>query len=142
MVLQSPHPPQREGNASHRDTPLFVSPEVYCEEERQGILDWLDNHEGTKAAIFYDAISRKHPEITWPQSVYRHPDYMKMLGTHFTHVLSISQSCQEERLEYWDGLGIQGRSQTHALQLGSDLHYQLSPAQNTKSSKTPRPGTS
>lgn len=105
-------------------TPL-VSPEVYCEDERKGILEWLDYHGGAKAAIFYDAIPRKHPEITWPQSVYRHPDYMKMLGTHFTKVLSISQSSQEELLDYWKGIGLTSCPQTQTLQLGSDLHYQL-----------------
>ena len=105
----------------------FISPEVYCEDERQGILEWLEKYGGTKTAIFYDAIPRKHPDITWPQSVYRHPDYMKMLGSHFTKVLSISLSSQEELLEYWEGLGLQALPQTQTLQLGSDLHYQLRP---------------
>jgi hypothetical protein len=53
------------------NTTPFLTPEVYCEDERPGILEWLEYHQGTKAAVFYDAIPIKYPEITWPQSVYR-----------------------------------------------------------------------
>jgi glycosyltransferase involved in cell wall biosynthesis len=105
----------------------FLSPEIYCADERPGILEWLDYHEGTKAAIFYDDIPMKHPAITWPKSVYRHPDYMKMLGTHFTKILAISNSSQADLLDYWKSLELQSQPMTTALQLGSDLHFQLRP---------------
>ena len=106
------------------EAPL-ITPEIFSESGRQGILDWLKQYKGHKIAIFYDAIPLRFPEITWPQSVARHPEYMKMLGTHFDQVLSISEASQEELHNYWNWLELKNRPITQPLQLGADLHFQL-----------------
>ena len=106
------------------EAPL-ISPEIFSETDRAGVLDWLEKYQGHKTAIFYDAIPLKYPEIAWPQSVARHPEYMKMLGTHFDQVLSISNASSRELTTYWDWLNIQDRPQLDAIQLGADLHFQL-----------------
>ena len=103
----------------------YICPEVYCEEERNGVIDWLDNYKGRKIAIFYDAIPKSHPEITWPHSVSRHPSYMTMLGNHFSTVVSISKSSQDELLKFWDTLNLQKLPNCQTMKLGSDLHFQL-----------------
>ena len=115
----------------------LITPEIFSESDRQGILDWLSRYDGQKTAIFYDAIPLRFPEITWPQSVSRHPEYMKMLGTHFDQVLSISKSSQDELHNYWDWLGLKDRPQTQPLQLGADLHFQLRNGKRAKETHPP-----
>lgn len=118
------------------EAPL-ITPEIFSESGRQGILDWLKRYEGPKFAIFYDAIPLRFPEITWPQSVARHPEYMKMLGTHFDQVLSISKASQDELHHYWDWLELKDRPATRPLQLGADLHFQLRHNSSDKDVKPP-----
>jgi len=44
--------------------------------------------------FFHDAIPIRHPQITWPQSVARHPSYMKMLAD-FDQVWAVSDASGE-----------------------------------------------
>src|SRR5690242_2423888 len=62
------------------DEDWFVTTELFSEEERPGIGTFLDAKTCRTAAIFADAIPLKLPHITWPQSVARHPGYMKLLA--------------------------------------------------------------
>ncbi len=71
------------------------------------------------AAIFYDAIPLKHPHITWPQSVARHPDYLKLLAG-FDHVLAISAASRSELVSYWQWLGVNVTPPVTLLALGAD----------------------
>ena len=57
----------------------FVTPEVFSSNERPGFYECLKNSQVRNAAIFHDSIPLKHPEIIWPKSVERHPQYMEDL---------------------------------------------------------------
>ena len=67
----------------------FFTGELFSEEERPGFSDFLAARPCRLAAIFHDAIPLKHPHITWPQSVARHPGYMKLLA-RFDRVWAVS----------------------------------------------------
>src|SRR5687767_8404102 len=51
----------------------FVTTELFSESERPGFGEFLRKPTCRTAAIFADAIPMKHPHITWPKSVARHP---------------------------------------------------------------------
>src|SRR5690606_24495603 len=67
-----------------------------------------------------DAIPMKHPAITWPQSVARHPGYMKMLAG-FEKVWAISNASREELAGYWEWLDLSETPAVRVLPLGADL---------------------
>ena len=81
----------------------FVTTELFSEVERPGFGEFLRKRPCHTAAIFADAIPMKHPHITWPQSVARHPSYMKMLAG-FEKVWAISQVSRNELTAYWHWL--------------------------------------
>jgi hypothetical protein len=58
----------------------FLTTELFSEEERPGFSAFIASRRCRTAALFHDAIPLKHPHITWPQSVARHPGYMKLLA--------------------------------------------------------------
>ncbi|RME69432.1 MAG: glycosyltransferase, partial [Verrucomicrobia bacterium] len=98
----------------------LLTPEIFCEAERPGFADWMAAAPGRKAVIYYDAIPLKFPEICWPQSVARHPGYMKLLAA-FDRVLAISRASAEELSAYWQWIGVRQAAPV-ALQLGADGH--------------------
>lgn len=98
----------------------ILTPELFDEENRPGFGDFLEKTKARTAAIFHDAIPLRHPEITWPQSVARHPFYMKMLA-RFDRVLTVSESVGVDLAEYWDWLRIKARASVHAIHLGADF---------------------
>ncbi|MFZ1056620.1 MAG: hypothetical protein WAN79_13195, partial [Opitutaceae bacterium] len=51
----------------------FLTPELFSEPERPGFTAFIEKRPCRLAALFHDAIPLKHPEITWPRSVERHP---------------------------------------------------------------------
>ena len=75
------------------------------------------------AAIFHDAIPLKMPHQTWPKSVSRHPEYMKMLA-EFDHVFADSEASRTELLEFWRWQGVEPRAKVETLTLGSDFSGQ------------------
>ena len=97
----------------------FLTAELFSESERPGFRDFLLNRPCRCAAIFYDAIPLQHPHITWPQSVARHPDYMKLLAS-FDQVLAISASSRSDLLGYWQWLGLNVTPPVTLLSLGAD----------------------
>lgn len=98
----------------------FVTSELFSEAERPGFGNFLRERKCRMAAIFADAIPMKHPHITWPQSVARHPFYLKMLA-RFDKVWAISEASREELIGYWKWLGIDDVPVVHVLTLGADL---------------------
>jgi glycosyltransferase involved in cell wall biosynthesis len=62
----------------------------------------------------------KHPHITWPHSVARHPHYMKALAD-FDRVWAISRASREELLGYWSWLGMESPPRVEVLTLGADF---------------------
>jgi glycosyltransferase involved in cell wall biosynthesis len=104
--------------AGQRD--WFVTTELFSEAERPGFTEFLRSGRCRTAAIFADAIPLKHPQITWPQSVARHPGYMKMLSL-FERVWAISEASRTELQGYWRWLGLERTPPIEVLPLGADL---------------------
>lgn len=97
----------------------FLTSELFSEEERPGITAFLATHGRRCAAIFHDAIPLKHPDITWPQSVARHPGYMKLLSG-FDRVWAVSRASRDELLGFWRWQGIATAPPVEVLPLGAD----------------------
>lgn len=98
----------------------FVTTELFSETERPGFNEFLRKPTCRTAAIFADAIPMKHPAITWPKSVARHPAYMKTLGG-FEKVWAISKASREELVGYWEWLDLSKTPPVQVLPLGADL---------------------
>lgn len=107
------HGPSRQGD-------WFLTAELFSEAERPGFSDFLQGRSCGRAAIFHDAIPLRHPHITWPQSVTRHPGYLKQLA-EFDRVWAVSQASRRELLGYWQWLGVTRPPPVDVLALGADL---------------------
>ena len=101
----------------------FLTPEVFSSKERPGYHEHLEGVRIRRSAIFHDAIPIKFPEITWPKSVSRHPQYMEDLA-RFDHVFSVSKTSQEDLIEYWNQRQISRRPELSTIQLGADFFDQ------------------
>lgn len=105
---------------SFRREDWFLTAELFSEEERPGITAFLAAQACRLAAIFHDAIPLKHPDITWPQSVARHPGYMKLLA-RFDRVWAVSDASRRELLEFWHWQGLERVPAVEVLALGADF---------------------
>jgi glycosyltransferase involved in cell wall biosynthesis len=101
----------------------FVSAELFSEPERPGFTAFLDARRCHLAAIFHDAIPLKFPHITWPQSVARHPGYMKLLA-RFDRVWAVSRSARDELTGFWRWQGVTRPPPVDLLALGADFNGQ------------------
>jgi glycosyltransferase involved in cell wall biosynthesis len=99
----------------------FFTGELFSEEERPGFTDFLTAHPCRLAAIFHDAIPLKYPHITWPQSVARHPGYMKSLA-RFDRVWAVSEASRAELLGFWHWQGVEKSPPVEVLALGADFN--------------------
>lgn len=99
----------------------FLTAELFSEEARPGLTAFLAQPPCRTAAIFHDAIPLKHPHITWPQSVARHPGYMKLLA-RFHRVWAVSEASREELLGFWRWQGIERVPPVDVLVLGADFN--------------------
>jgi glycosyltransferase involved in cell wall biosynthesis len=99
----------------------FLTGELFSEEERRGLTAFLDDPPCRTAAIFHDAIPLKHPHITWPQSVARHPGYIKLLA-RFQRVWAVSEASREELMGFWRWQGIERVPPVEVLALGADFN--------------------
>ncbi|HWA87219.1 MAG TPA: glycosyltransferase [Opitutus sp.] len=98
----------------------LVTAEQFSEDERPGFTEFLQARRCRTAAIFADAIPLKFPQITWPQSVARHPHYMKLLAA-FDRVWAISAASRDELLDYWRWLQLARTPPVEVLPLGADF---------------------
>ncbi len=98
-----------------------LTPELFCEEERPGLGAWLERHGSRAAAVFHDAIPLRFPEITWPQSVARHPGYMRLLA-RFGRVFAVSEASARELTGYWQWMGVENPPDVRPIVLGADGH--------------------
>lgn len=98
----------------------FVTSELFAEYERPGVGEFVRSRRCRTAAIFADAIPVKHPAITWPHSVARHPHYLKALAA-FERVWAISEASRRELQDYWAWLGILDTPRVEVLPLGADF---------------------
>jgi glycosyltransferase involved in cell wall biosynthesis len=101
----------------------FLTSELFSEEERPGFSAFLASRPCPLAAIFHDAIPLKHPHITWPRSVARHPGYLKLL-TRFDRVWAVSAASRDELLGFWRWQGIERPPRVDVLALGADFNGQ------------------
>jgi len=106
----------------------FFTTELFSEDERPGFREFVLGRSCRCAAIFHDAIPLKHPHITWPRSVARHPGYLKILSA-FDCVWANSAASREELLGFWRWQGIAAPPPVEVLPLGADFD------------RTPRSGT-
>jgi glycosyltransferase involved in cell wall biosynthesis len=97
----------------------FLTAELFCEAERPEFWAFLRQPPCRLAAIFHDAIPLKHPAITWPQSVSRHPEYMKMLAS-FDRVFAVSEASRDELEGFWRWQGIRAKASVEVIALGAD----------------------
>jgi len=98
---------------------LFTT-ELFSEEERPGFWRFLQKRPCRLAAMFADAIPLQHPRITWPQSVARHPEYMKMLAA-FDRVWAISEASRRDLAGFWRWQGGVIRATVDVILLGADF---------------------
>jgi glycosyltransferase involved in cell wall biosynthesis len=99
----------------------FFTGELFSEEERPGFSDFIASRPGRLAAIFHDAIPLKHPAITWPQSVARHPGYLKLLA-RFDRIWAVSEASRADLLGFWRWQGIERAPRVDVIALGADFN--------------------
>lgn len=98
----------------------LLTVELFSGAERPGLREFIAQPPCRLAAVFPDAIPLTHPHITWPHSVQRHPDYMKLLAG-FDRVWGISEAVRRDLVGFWRWQGAPVRAQTGVLELGSDF---------------------
>lgn len=110
---------QRDSVKWERKDWLFTV-EMFSESERPGISVFLKNPPCRLAAMFHDAIPLRFPHITWPQSVQRHPEYMKLLAG-FERTWAISEETKKDFTGFWRWQGVEVRAQVDVIELGADF---------------------
>ncbi len=98
----------------------LLTVEQFCEADRPGFREFVARPPCRLAAMFHDAIPVRWPHITWPQSVQRHPEYMKLLAS-FDRTWAISEATKRDFVEFWHWQGVTPKSQPEAIELGADF---------------------
>ena len=98
----------------------LVTVELFSTAERPGFREFIAARPCRLGAVFADAIPLKFPHITWPQSVQRHPDYMKLLAG-FDVVWAISDFVGAELTGFWRWQGVTPRAVVRRVELGADF---------------------
>jgi glycosyltransferase involved in cell wall biosynthesis len=95
----------------------LLVPEVFSPAVAAGLPDLLGAVRGPRAAIFYDAIALKFPEISPQKTVARFPAYLREL-LRFDGVAAISEDSRQSLLDYWRWLGVTDTPPVVAIPLG------------------------
>ena len=98
----------------------LLTVEQFSEAERPGLRAFLQNPPCRLAAMFHDAIPVRWPHITWPQSVQRHPEYMKLLAG-FDRTWAISEATRRDFTDFWRWQGVAPKAPTEVIELGADF---------------------
>jgi len=98
----------------------LLTVELFSEAERPGFSAFVHHPPCRLAAVFHDAIPIRFPHITWPQSVQRHPEYMKLLAG-FNQVWAISVASRQDLEGFWRWQGVTPKSPVELLALGADF---------------------
>ncbi|HEX2861661.1 MAG TPA: glycosyltransferase [Lacunisphaera sp.] len=101
-------------------TDWLLTVEQFSEAERPGFRNFIANPPCRLAAMFHDAIPVRWPHITWPQSVQRHPEYMKLLAG-FDRTWAISEATRRDFAEFWRWQGVVPKRATEVIGLGADF---------------------
>ena len=112
----------------------FLTAELFCEAECPGLWAFIRERRCRLAAVFHDAIPLKLPQVTWPQSVGRHPEYMKMLAG-FDRVFAVSEASRRELVEFWRWQGVVPRAEVETVALGADFAGQPRVANSTEAGR-------
>ncbi len=99
----------------------LLTAELFSEAERPRLESFLARRQCRTAAIFHDAIPLRHPQITWPQSVARHPGYMKLLA-RFDRVWAVSAASRDDLLGFWGWQRLEHTPPVDILPLGADFN--------------------
>lgn len=102
----------------------LMTVELFSGAERPGFREFVLARPCRLGAIFADAIPLKFPHITWPQSVQRHADYMKILAG-FDRVWAISDYVRDELAGFWRWQGVAVRAEIRRVELGADFDTSL-----------------
>lgn len=106
--------------AMAQPTDWYLTTETFDLATRPGFEDFLKQPTCRTAALFADAIPLKHPQITWPHSVSRHPRYMHALSL-CEHVFAISEAVRQDLVSFWHWQGNDTKTQVSVLPLGADF---------------------
>ncbi len=106
--------------ADVRPADWLLTVELFSEAERPGLREFVTTHPCRLAAMFHDAIPLRFPHITWPHSVQRHPDYMKLLAD-FDRVFAISEASRRDLAGFWRWQDVTPRAKVTAVELGADF---------------------
>ena len=98
----------------------LLTVEQFCEADRPGFREFLAHPPCRLAAMFHDAIPVRWPHITWPQSVQRHPEYMKLLAG-FDRTWGISEATKRDFVEFWRWQGVTPKAEPGVIELGADF---------------------
>jgi glycosyltransferase involved in cell wall biosynthesis len=98
----------------------LLTVEQFSEAERPGFTAFVQQPPCRLAAMFHDAIPVKFPHITWPQSVQRHPEYMKLLAG-FDRCWAISEATRRDFEGFWRWAGTPQRAKVDVVELGADF---------------------
>ncbi len=98
----------------------LLTVEQFCEADRSGFRDFVAKPPCRLAGMFHDAIPVRWPHISWPQSVQRHPEYMKLLAS-FDRTWAISDATRRDFTEFWRWQGVTPKSQPQVITLGADF---------------------
>jgi glycosyltransferase involved in cell wall biosynthesis len=101
-------------------TDWLLTVELFSTSERPGFGDFVGHPPCRLAAMFHDAIPLRWPHITWPQSVQRHPEYMKLLAG-FDRVFAISEASRRDLTGFWRWQGVMPHAQVELIELGADF---------------------
>jgi glycosyltransferase involved in cell wall biosynthesis len=104
-----------------RSEDVFLTSELFSEPERPGFSAFVSSRPCRLGAIFHDAIPLRHPHITWPQSVARHPAYLKLLAG-FDRVWAVSEASRSDLLGFWSWQGIERPPPVGIVALGADFN--------------------
>jgi glycosyltransferase involved in cell wall biosynthesis len=98
----------------------LLTVELFNGAERPGFREFIAERPCRLAAMFHDAIPLRHPHITWPQSVERHPDYVKLLAG-FDRIFAISKASRDDLAGFWAWQGVTPRAEISLLDHGADF---------------------
>ncbi len=98
----------------------LLTVEMFSEAERPGFTAFVQNPPCRLAAMFHDAIPVRFPHITWPQSVQRHPEYMKLLAG-FDRTWAISEATRQDFTGFWRWQGVAPKTSVEVIALGADF---------------------
>jgi glycosyltransferase involved in cell wall biosynthesis len=115
--------PAQGGKLNLTCSDWLLTAELFSEEERPGIGAFVAARPCRLAAIFHDNIPLRLPHVTWPQSVARHPGYVKLLGG-FDRIWAVSAASRDDLLGFWQWQGLAKAPPVEVLALGSDFNRQ------------------